>query len=116
MNIEQENRDACLKFQAYYDRELCQHVGTRAPAPIEGQDVNKYRADCCRTFKRTYLTPDHPLAKVNYRKLVALGELEAFGNFERQLMPAARIGAENPWTVPKGELRAIPRRMNSRAP
>jgi len=110
MDYEKENRDACLKYQAFYDENLCQHVGTRAPAPVEGQDVNEYRADCCRTFKRTYLTPDQDLYKVDYRRLVSEGHLDVFNNFERQLIPACREGAFNPLTVPKGDIRAIPKR------
>lgn len=110
MDYEKENHDACLKYQAFYDENLCRHVGTKAPAPVEGQDVHEYRADCCRTFKRSYLTPDQDLYKVNYRRLVADGQLDAFAVFEHQLMAAAREGAFNPLTVPKGEIRAIPKR------
>jgi hypothetical protein len=110
MSNERANHEACVRFQQFYDSNLCRDVGTRAPAPIEGQSVNEYRADACRTFKKTYLLPDHPLAKVNYRRLVADGHLDVFANFERMLIPACREGAYDPRTVPEGQMREIRKR------
>jgi hypothetical protein len=84
-------------------------VGTRAPPPTEGQDVNDYRADACRYFKRTYLTPSNKYYKINYRRLVANDQLEAFTNFERQLLPECVKENRNPENIDPGKLKIIPK-------
>jgi hypothetical protein len=105
--LERQNLNACQQYQAFYDHYL-QRIGAKAPQPTPGQDVNDYRAEVCRTLKRTYLPQIHPMAKVNYRRLVADDNLDVLKNFEPQLMHAVLTEAVNPANVPKGEIRAIP--------
>jgi hypothetical protein len=116
--LEKDNSEACRRFQEYYDTELCRHVGARAPQPTPGMDVNEYRGDACRQFKRTYLPQVHDLYKVNFRGLAdPTGEtaesyknnLKALGIFETQLLAACRTEAENPRNIPAGEIRQITR-------
>jgi hypothetical protein len=105
--LEKRNLDACRQYQAFFDHYL-QRIGAKAPQPTPGQDVNDYRAEVCRTLKRTYLPQVHPMAKVNYRRLVADDNLDVLKNFEPQLINAVLTEAVNPANVPKGEMRAIP--------
>jgi hypothetical protein len=107
MSVEQANLDACKQFRAHYDEQLARHVGFQVPEPRLGQDVNEYRAECCRTFKRAFLAPVDPLYKVNYWQLVANEHIDAFNQFEKQLLPRCREEAFNPAHVPVGQLREI---------
>ena len=99
---EQEHFDAARKFQAHYD-DVLRQVGMRAPQPILGQTVNRYRRETMRTMKRTYLPQNHPLYAVNMRGLPA----DSITPIETQLLPAVVVEANNPATVPKGEFRRV---------
>jgi hypothetical protein len=110
MTLEAENLDVCQKFRAHYDEQLARHVGVQVPQPKPGQDVNEYRADCLRTFKRTFLPQTHDMYKVNYRRLIADGNISIFNNFEPMLLEACKVEANNPAHVPRGELRKIEER------
>jgi hypothetical protein len=108
MSLEAENLDACRKFQAYYDENLCRHVGIHAPQPTAGEDVNHFRARSLNLFKRTFLPPVHDL-HVGYHAL-AKSSLSAFNIFEKDCLAACKVEANNPAHVPLGELRKIEER------
>jgi hypothetical protein len=102
MSTEQDHFDAARKFQAFYDETL-RKVGARAPQPTLGQSCNDYRRETLRNLKRTFLPPAHDLYQVQYRQLKS----DALPIFERQLLDACIVEANNPAHVPAGELRKI---------
>jgi len=108
--LEKANADACREYQAYYDEALCRRVGIQAPQPKAGQDVNDYRCETCRTFKRTFLPQVHPLYQVQYRSL--RDDNVALRNLESQLLSACVVEAYNPSNVPIGQLKEI-KELNS---
>ena len=67
--LERANMDAAREYQSYYDEALCRRVGVKAPEPGAGQDVNDYRCEALRTFKRMFLPQNHELYQVQYRQL-----------------------------------------------
>ena len=74
----------------------------RAPAPVLGQPIEKYRRDLAVMLKRQ-LPEGHQLRKVQFRRLDDV----TLDIFERQLYPAVRAEAHNPMTVPVGEFRRV---------
>jgi hypothetical protein len=108
MSVEQDNLDACRKFQSFYDETLCRHVGIHAPAPTAGEDVNHFRARSLNLFKRTFLPPVHDY-HVGYHAL-SRADTVAFNNFEKQMLECCKTEAFNPKYVPPGELRKIEKR------
>ena len=74
----------------------------RAPAPVLGQPIEKYRRDLAVMLKHQ-LPEDHKLRKVGYRRL----DDDTLGIFEPQLYRAVRDEAYNPNTVPRGEFRRV---------
>jgi hypothetical protein len=74
----------------------------RAPAPVLGEDVAKYRRDLAVKLKRL-LPANHQLHKVQYRGL----DDQTLSVFEPQLFKAVRDAAHNPETVPPGEMRRV---------
>jgi hypothetical protein len=108
MSLEAENLDACRRFQAHYDEQLCRHVGIHAPQPVAGEDVNHFRARSLNLFKRTFLPPVHN-CYVGYHAL-SRASATAFNNFEKDCLAACKVEANNPAHVPLGELRKIEER------
>ena len=104
MATAQDHFEAARKFQAYYDETL-RKVGTRAPAPAMNQSCNDYRRETLRQLKKTFLPEVHPLYGVQYRGLKS----DALPIFERQLLAAVQVEANNPAHVPVGELKKIER-------
>jgi hypothetical protein len=103
--LERANFEAAREYQAYYDEALCRHVGIQVPQPRAGQDVNDYRCETLRTFKRMFLPPAHGLYKIQYRNL--RDDSISLRNLEPQLLSACVTEAYNPAHVPKGELKQI---------
>jgi hypothetical protein len=107
MTIAADNRNACIQYQAYYNDNFCQHVGTTPFAPVENEMVDHYRARFCNHVKRQYLRPDRDLRNVGFHEL-SRQNMTAFTTIERQLLDEARVDALDPATVPLGEIRAVP--------
>jgi hypothetical protein len=95
--------DAARKFQAYFDDAL-REVGLRAPAPVLGETVNRYRREVLRTIKKTFLQ-NHKFGAINCRGIPA----DILPGIEPQILQAAVTEANNPQNVPVGEIRAINR-------
>jgi hypothetical protein len=74
----------------------------RAPAPVLGEDIGKYRRDLAVKLKKL-LPGNHGLRQVQYRGL----DDATLSVFEPQLYRAVRAEAHNPNTVPRGEYRRI---------
>jgi hypothetical protein len=104
MASEQDHFKACRQFQEYYDQTLSK-VGTKAPAPLLGQNVYDYRRETLRTLKRTFLPQNHDLYQVQYRSLRS----DALEALEPQLLRAVVTEAVNPANLEPGELRMIPK-------
>jgi hypothetical protein len=102
MPTEQDHLNAARRFQEYFDHTL-RRIGMRAPQPVLGQTVNTYRRETLRTIKRTFLPPIHPLYKVQMRQLKS----DALQALEPQVLQACIQEANNPSTVPVGQLRKI---------
>jgi len=85
-----------------YERRGCEKWDIRAPAPVLGQDVAKYRRDLAVKLKRQ-LPDGHELRQVQYR---ALND-SALDALEPQLYQAVSAEAHNPNTVPPGEFRKV---------
>jgi hypothetical protein len=108
MTLEAENLAACRKFQSFYDETLCRRVGITAPQPQPGEDIQHYRARALNLFKRTFLPQVHDYY-VGYHAL-SRADSNAFNNFERDMLRACVVEANNPAHVPPGELRKIEER------
>jgi hypothetical protein len=106
--LEAQNLDACKQYRAYYDEVLCRHVGIQPPEPRAGEDVNHFRARSLNLFKRTFLPPVHDY-HVGYHAL-SRADSTAFNWFEKQMLAACKVEANNPIHVPRGELRKIEER------
>jgi hypothetical protein len=83
-------------------------VGLRASPPTAGQSANHYLAEQCRFLKRQFLPQNHPLYKVNYRKI--RDDSTILNGFVPQLLEAVVTEAFNPNNVEPGEFRKIERR------
>jgi hypothetical protein len=103
MSLEQNNREACLRFQELYQQSLGRHVGMNIPPPVVGEDVMHYRARMCNLIKREFLPQKHDCWQ-SYHKM-ARTDSGIFTEFEKMLLPAAKAEAYNPANVPAGELR-----------
>jgi hypothetical protein len=103
--LERANMDAAREYQSYYDEALCRRVGVKAPEPGAGQDVNDYRCEALRTFKRMFLPQNHELYQVQYRQL--RDDHAALKALEPQLLNACVIEAYNRQNVPVGQLKKV---------
>ncbi len=74
----------------------------RAPHPVLGEDIAKYRRDLAVKLKKQ-LPEGHKLRQVQYRRL----DDTTLDVFEPQLYHAVRAEAHNPSTVPPGEFRRV---------
>jgi hypothetical protein len=95
-------QDAVRRVQAYYDETL-RKVGTRAPEPVLGQNVNDYRRETLRMMKHRFLPQNHPLYRIQMRGL----HETALDPIEGQVLTAVPKEYYNPATVSPGELRKI---------
>ena len=74
----------------------------RAPHPVLGEPIDKYRRDLCVKLKHM-LPENHELRKVQFRRM----DDYVLGNFEPQLYKAVRDAAHDPSTVPPGQFRRV---------
>ena len=106
--IDHMTRDELLQVQASarVNQERADNAlqpwDVRAPAPVLGQDIAKYRRDLAVKLKRL-LPENHELRKVQYRRM----DDATLSVFERQLYPAVHGAANDATSVPKGEMRRI---------
>jgi hypothetical protein len=92
--------DAARRWQEHYQKEV-ENIGLTIPPPTLGQSTNDYRREMMRLLKKTFIPATHDLYQVQMRELPA-GALAAI---EEKLLPACKIEAFNPLTVPRGEIR-----------
>ena len=99
-----EHFDAARRWQEHYQKEV-EDIGLRVPSPVLGQTTNNYRREMMRLLKKTFIPQTHDLYKVQMRQLPD----DVLAGFEQMLLPACRVEAFNPATVPRGEIREIVR-------
>ena len=97
-----EHFEASRKWQEHYQKEV-EDIGLSIPPPSLGQKTNDYRKEMMRLLKKTFIPPTHDLYKVQMRALPA----DVLSGFEDMLLPACKVEAFNPLTVPKGEIREV---------
>src|SRR5215813_4969607 len=102
MASEQQHFDASRRWQEHYQKEL-EDLGLNVPSPTLGQSTNDYRREMMRLLKQTFIPTTHDLYKVQMRQLPD----DVLAGFEQMLLPACRVEAFNPATVPKGEIRKV---------
>jgi len=102
MASEQQHFDASRRWQEHYQKEV-EDIGLNIPPPTLGQTTNNYRREMMRLLKKTFIPPTHDLYKVNMRGLPA----DVLEGYEKMLLPAVKVEAFNPLTVPKGEIREV---------
>src|SRR5258708_1156742 len=95
---------------------VCAEWGTRAPAPVDGEDPRKYERDLAIRFKKKLpprkdcIYPDHATktSTLNDLRRMDLYELDepAFKVMEPDYYHASKIAASRNDTVPDGELEA----------
>jgi hypothetical protein len=106
--VDNMTREELMRVQAsarvYQERadNALQPWDQRAPAPVLGEDPDKYRRDLAVKLKKQ-LPDAHELRQVQYR---ALNDT-ALSAFEPQLYRAVHDEARNPNTVPPGEFRRV---------
>jgi hypothetical protein len=105
---EQDHFAASRKWQEYFDNHL-RDIGSSVPPPTLGQTSTAYLRELCRSVKRTFLPPAHPLYQIQWRDRDGLRS-DALQVLVPQLMKACKEEAENPATVPPGEFRQITKR------
>jgi hypothetical protein len=103
MATEQQHFEASRRWQEYLQREVGDEVGLRIPAPVLGQVTYDYVREQMRTLKRTFLPQNHDLYRVNMRGL----SNDAVQPMMETLIPACKVEAFNPLTVPRGEFREV---------
>ena len=99
-----EHFDNARKWQEHYQKEV-EDIGLRVPSPVLGQTTNNYRREIMRLLKKTFIPQTHDLYKVQMRQLPD----DVLAGFEQMLLPAVKVEAFNPLTVPKGEIREVVR-------
>ena len=97
--IDHMTRDELLQVQASAADNALQPWDVRAPAPVLGQDIAKYRRDLAVKLKRL-LPENHELRKVQYRRM----DDATLSVFERQLYPAVHGAANDATSVPSNSL------------
>ena len=102
MATPQQHFDAMRRWQEFYQKEV-EDIGLNIPSPTLGQSTNDYRRELMRLLKKTFLPPSHDLYRVNMRGLPDA----ALPGFEELLLPACKVEAFNPATVPRGEIREV---------
>lgn len=80
-----------------------ENIGLNIPPPTLGQSTNDYRREMMRLMKRTFLPQTHDLSRVNMRGLPDA----ALAGIEQALIPAVKVAAFDPMTVPRGQFREI---------
>jgi hypothetical protein len=98
----QQHFDASRRWQEHYQKEV-EDIGLNIPPPTLGQSTNDYRREMMRLLKKTFLPPNHELYQVQMRALPA----DALAGFEEMLLPACKVAAFDPTTVPRGEMREV---------
>jgi hypothetical protein len=98
----QQQLRAARMYQEQYDTVLKQ-VGMRAPQPVLDQAPDDYRREMLRTMKLKFLQ-NHDLYKINMRGLPSGTVLN---NFEEQVLGAVVREANDPRSVPRGEMRKV---------
>jgi hypothetical protein len=108
ISVSAMTRDQLLQMQAsgrvYQERadNALAPWDIRAPAPVLGEDIGKYRRDLAVKLKRQ-LPENHKLRKIQYRRL----DDAILTAFEPQLYQAVQAEAHNPSSVPPGEFRRV---------
>jgi hypothetical protein len=102
MASHQQHFDASRKWQEFYQREV-EDIGLNIPPPTLGQTTNSYRREMMRLLKKTFLPPSHELSRVQMRSLPD----DVLEGYEKMLLPAVKVQAFNPATVPRGEIREV---------
>jgi hypothetical protein len=98
-------RQANIGVQANWDP-IYQKLGTRARAPVEGEDHWQYRADMAVQAKNN-LPITHPLTgNLRLRSLARQRDKTAFLNFEKQCVAVNAYAGSND-SAPEGGLREI---------
>jgi hypothetical protein len=106
--VDQMTRDQLMQMQnsarIYQERadNALQPWDIRAPHPVLGEDIAKYRRDLAVKLKKQ-LPEAHELRQVQYR---ALND-SALSALEPQLYRAVHAEAHNPSTVPPGQFRRV---------
>jgi hypothetical protein len=104
--LDKRQRRANVEAQAWWDPPY-QKLGTRARAPVEGEDHWQYRADTAMKAKNE-LPVTHPLNRnLQLRKLARQDNKTAFRNFERQIHDAFDVYVVSADSVPMGGLREV---------
>ena len=98
----QQHFDASRKWQEFYQKAV-EDLGVNIPGPTLGQTTNSYRREMMRLLKKTFIPPTHDLYQVQMRGLPD----DVLAGFEQILLPAVKVEAFNPLTVPKGEIREV---------
>jgi hypothetical protein len=94
--------DAARRWQEHYQAQV-EDLGCNIPPPTLGQSTNDYRREMMRLLKQTFIPRNHDLYKVQMRALPD----DVLSGFEQMLLPAVKVEAYNPATVPKGEIREV---------
>jgi hypothetical protein len=94
--------DAARRWQEHYQAQV-EDLGCNIPPPTLGQSTNDYRREMMRLLKQTFIPRNHDLYKVQMRALPD----DVLSGFEQMLLPAVKVEAYNPATVPPGEIREI---------
>jgi hypothetical protein len=98
----QQQLRAARMYQERFDNVLKQ-VGMRAPQPVLDQAPDDYRRETLRTMKLKFLQ-NHKLGKINMR---GLPSGDVLNNFEAQVLAAVPREANDPRSVPRGEMRKV---------
>jgi hypothetical protein len=101
-----QKRRASIEAQAWWDP-VYQKLGTRARAPVEGEDHWGYRADMAVQAKNN-LPGTHPLtANLQLRRLARQADKSAFRNLEKQIHAAVGAYAVSNDSAPDDGLREV---------
>jgi hypothetical protein len=103
--LRKRERIANIEAQAWWDP-IFQKLGTRARAPVEGEDHWQYRADMACKAKENFPLA-HPLAANLKLRRLAREDKRAFRNFEKQIHTELSAYAVSNDSAPVDQLREV---------
>jgi hypothetical protein len=102
----QERMQRINQWREHHNQTLAP-IGFEVPLPKAGQSVGGYRRYAAQIIADSTLPQTDSYAKMDWEGM----PFDVFKNFEPQLYQHAVVEYQNPQNVPKGEMRAIKRRL-----
>jgi hypothetical protein len=105
-DLYKRQRIANVQAQEWWDP-VYQKLGTRARAPVEGEDHWRYRADMAVQAKNNLPITNPLTGNLQLRRLARQSDKSAFRNYEKQIHAEVAAWAGSNDSAPTGRLREV---------